>query len=243
MGLALSRFFGGSGAPDCGSRSARAGAACSASSTATAVNGMRMRLLLPPREGRGWVDLTERKPCYASVAKRRRDAKHSGRHNCVREPGDGTGRTPRERDPAVAASSALHGLEKLTVRLGVFHFVEQEFDGRELIHRVQELAQDPDLGELALVGDELFLAGAGTVDVDRREHALLGDAPVEVDFAVARALELLVDDIVHLRAGVDERGGEDREAAALLDVARRAKEALGTLQGAGVDAAGQHLAR
>ena len=107
---------------------------------------------------------------------------------------------------------------------------------------MQELAQDPHLGELALVGDELLLTRAGAVDVDRREYALLGDAPVEVDFAVTGALELLVDDVVHLRAGIDERRGEDRQAAALLDIARRAEETLRTLQRVGVHAAGQHLA-
>src|SRR5277367_5413562 len=92
MGLALSCFFGGSGAPDCGSRSATAGAACSASNTATAVKGMRMRVLLRPREGRGWADLTERKPRYASVAKRRRDAKHSRDLTIAGKQGVGTGR-------------------------------------------------------------------------------------------------------------------------------------------------------
>src|SRR6267154_2767438 len=75
----------------------------------------------------------------------------------------------------------------------------------------------------------------------RGEHALLGDAPVEVDLAVAGALELLVDDVVHLRARVDERRGENREAPALLDVTGGAEEALGTLQRVGVHAAGQHL--
>src|SRR6059058_4127511 len=65
-------------------------------------------------------------------------------------------------------TSALHRLEEIPVRLGVFHLVEQEFDRGELVHGVQELAQDPHLGELALVGDELFLARAGAVDVDRR---------------------------------------------------------------------------
>ena len=67
----------------------------------------------------------------------------------------------------------------------------------------------------------------GTVDVDGGEYALLGDAPIQMDLAVAGTLEFLVDHVVHLRAGIDQRGGEYREAAALLDVARRAEEALG----------------
>src|SRR6185437_1924049 len=126
--------------------------------------------------------------------------------------------------------SALHRFEEFAVRLGVLHLVEQELDRRQLIHGMQELAQDPHLGELTLVGNELLLAGPGTVDVDGREHALLGDAAVQVDLAVAGALELLVDHIVHLRAGIDQGSRENREAAAFLDVARGAKEALRPLQ-------------
>ena len=72
--------------------------------------------------------------------------------------------------------------------------------------------------------------------------ALLGDAAVEVELHVAGALELLVDHVVHARAGVDQGGGDDGQRAAFLDVAGGAEEALGPLQGVGVDAAGQDLA-
>ncbi len=57
-------------------------------------------------------------------------------------------------------SLPLHRLEELAVRLRIFHLVEQEFDRGELVHRMQQLAQDPHLRELALVGDELFLTRA-----------------------------------------------------------------------------------
>src|SRR5690242_9989188 len=87
--------------------------------------------------------------------------------------------------PVTLETLPLHGLEEFAVRLGVLHLVEQEFNGRELIHGVQELAQNPHLRELALVGNELLLTRAGAVDVDRRENTLLGDAPVEMDLAVA----------------------------------------------------------
>src|SRR6185436_11943218 len=126
---------------------------------------------------------------------------------------------------------SLHRLEELAVGLGVLHLVQQEFDRRQLVHRMQQLAQDPHLRQLTLVGDELFLARTRTIDVERREHALLGDAPVEMYLAVARALELLVDHVVHLGPRVDESRGQDREAAAFLDVARGAEEALRALQG------------
>ena len=82
----------------------------------------------------------------------------------------------------------------------------------------------------------------GTVDVDRREHALLGDAAIQMDFRIAGAFEFLENDVVHLRTGIDQRGGENGQAAALLDVARRAEEALRPLQRIRIHAAGEHLA-
>ncbi len=108
---------------------------------------------------------------------------------------------------------------------------------------MQQLAQNPDLGQFTVIGDELFLAGARPIDVDRREHPLLGDAPVEMDFAVARAFEFLVDHVVHLGTRVYQGRGQDRQTAAFLDVARCAEEALGPLQRIGVHTTGQHFAR
>ena len=121
--------------------------------------------------------------------------------------------------------------------------VEQEFHRLELVHRVEQLPQHPDLLQDVGLEQQLLAARAGAVDVDRRVDPLLGHAAVEVDLHVAGALELLVDHVVHPRAGVDQRGGDDRERAAFLDVARGAEEALRPLQRVGVDAAGQHLAR
>ena len=57
-----------------------------------------------------------------------------------------------------------------------------------------------------------------------------------MELHVAGALELLVDDLVHLGAGVDEGGRDDGDGAALLDVAGSAEEALGLLQRVGVNA-------
>ena len=109
--------------------------------------------------------------------------------------------------------------------------------------RRQHLAQHPDPAELPLVDEQLFLPGAGLVDVDGREDPPLDELAVEVDLHVAGALELLEDHIVHPRTGVDERGADDGQTAALLDVARGAEEPLGFLQRVGVDTAGEHLAR
>ena len=120
---------------------------------------------------------------------------------------------------------------------------EQEFHGRDLVHGGQQAAQDPDFLHFVRLHQQLLAAGAGAVDVDGREDAPLGDLALEVDFHVAGALELLVDHIVHARAGLDQRGGDDGQAAAFLDVAGGAEEFLRLVQRVGIDAAGQHLAR
>ena len=80
------------------------------------------------------------------------------------------------------------------------------------------------------------------VDVDGRPDALVDQPAVEVHFHVAGPLELLEDHLVHAAAGVDQGGGQDRQAAAFLDVAGGAEEALRLVQGVGVDAAGEDLA-
>ncbi len=90
---------------------------------------------------------------------------------------------------------------------------------------------------------QLFLAGAGAVDVDGREDAAVDQLAVQVQLHVAGALELLEDHVVHPGAGVDQGGGDDRQRAAFFDVAGRAEEPLRPLQGVGVDAAGEDLAR
>src|SRR5207249_2608657 len=109
--------------------------------------------------------------------------------------------------------------------------------------RRQHFAQHPDATELLFRDEELFLPRPALLNVDRREDAAIGELPIEMDFEVAGALELLEDDLVHARAGVDERRRHDRQRSAFLDVSRGAEEALGPLQGVAVDAAREDLAR
>jgi len=45
-----------------------------------------------------------------------------------------------------------------------------------------------------------------------------------------------------MRLPVSISAVDDRERAAFFDIARGAEKALGTLQGIGIDAAGQHFA-
>src|SRR5690606_25027158 len=59
---------------------------------------------------------------------------------------------------------------------------------------------------------------------------------------VAGALELLEDHRVTGRAGLHHGGGDDRQRAAVLDVARRAEEPLGRVQRGRVDTTGEDAA-
>src|SRR6185437_16503862 len=92
-----------------------------------------------------------------------------------------------------AASAAAHAFEELAVALGRLDLVEQEFHRLELVHRVEELAQDPDLLKDVGLQQQLLAARARAIHVDRRVDPLLGHPPVEVDLHVAGALEFLVD--------------------------------------------------
>jgi hypothetical protein len=103
---------------------------------------------------------------------------------------------------------------------------------------VEHPAQLPDLLELAPLEEELLVAGRAGVDVDGRVEAALGEPAVEPQLHVAGALELLEDDLVHLRAGLDQGRGQDGQRAALFDVAGRAEELLGRVQRPGVHTTG-----
>ena len=97
----------------------------------------------------------------------------------------------------MAESSALHGLEEFTVRLGVLHLVQQEFDRRELIHRMQQFAQDPDLGEFALVGG---LIGYGGILTDAYRlvgvytgRVLAGSKPADLPVQQSTKVSLVIN--------------------------------------------------
>jgi len=58
-------------------------------------------------------------------------------------------------------SSGVHRLEEFRVVLGVAQLVEQEVDRIHRAHRIEDPAQHVHLLEELLIGDQLFLAGAG----------------------------------------------------------------------------------
>nr|GEU28109.1 hypothetical protein [Tanacetum cinerariifolium] len=140
-------------------------------------------------------------------------------------------------------AAAAHHVEELGVVLRGAHFVEDELHRFDLVHRVQQLAQDPDLLQLVRLDQEFFAAGARFVQVDCRVHAFLGQAALQVHLHVAGTLEFFVDHVVHARAGFDQRGGDDGQRTAFFDVTGSAEETFRALQRVGVHTTGQHLAR
>src|SRR2546425_7908696 len=93
------------------------------------------------------------------------------------------------------------------------------------------------LGELLRRAEQLLAPRARLEHVHRGEDAPVRDRAIEDQLHVPGALELLEDHLVHAAPGVDEGGGEDRQAAAALAVARGAEELPRELQGPVVDAA------
>src|SRR3569833_383958 len=135
-------------------------------------------------------------------------------------------RTDIERVEAIGLQ-LVHVGEEFGVVANLLKTADEKFHCLGWRHRNEHFAEDPDALEVFLRDEELFLSGAGALDVDGREDALIDELAVKNDFHVAGALEFFKDDFVHAGAGIDECGGDDSERAAFLDVAGRAEEALG----------------
>src|SRR4051812_30672000 len=129
--------------------------------------------------------------------------------------------------------------QELDVVAGLLDLVEQQLDGLLRLERREHPAQLDDDRQLVGRQEDLLLAGARRVDVDGREDPLVRQPAVELELRVPGALELLEDDRVHRRAGLDQRRGEDGQRATVLDVAGGAEEALGRVQRRGVDTTGE----
>src|SRR5712691_317769 len=96
------------------------------------------------------------------------------------------------------------GGKKFLVRFRLTESLQQELFAFDLANRREHLAQKDDLPHHLGREQHLFAAGARRGDVDRGERAPFLELAVEDHFRVAGALELLVDHVVHPRAGVDE---------------------------------------
>ena len=142
----------------------------------------------------------------------------------------------------VARRNLRHVVKQVLVRLELIHALQHEIHRLRRIHLGKQLAQNPDALALVPRIEQVIAAGSGKQDVDGREDPAVRKGAVKLDFAVAGTLELLEYHIVHLGAGLGERGRQDGERTASLDVAGGTEEALGLLKGVGVHTSGQNLA-
>src|SRR5581483_1154690 len=100
-------------------------------------------------------------------------------------------------------------------------------------------ASPHDMGGFEFGGSEqlIFPAGAGFGDVKCGKNAPVGETAIEYDFEVARALELLGNDIVHHTAGVDQCRGNDRQRPVAFELPRGTKEAFREFKSTSVESA------
>ena len=99
-------------------------------------------------------------------------------------------------------------------------------------------ANGADAAVFVRVVEEIVLPGAGFLAVDGGVDAALHEFAVELDFQIPRAFELLKNHFVHLAVRLDERGGENGEAAAFLTLAGGTEELAHELERLVVHAAG-----
>ena len=134
--------------------------------------------------------------------------------------------------------------EEFLVAVGALEALdERRRSALGIVHIRQDPADTPNKRLDALVDKQILVAGTGLDGIDSREDSTVGQVAVELELHVAGALELLEDDLVHLGPGVDQRGCQDGERAAVLDVAGGTQKALGRVQRRGVHAAGYILYR
>src|SRR5919107_5778781 len=140
---------------------------------------------------------------------------------------------------AALPADALELAQELGVRAGLLELLYEELYLLARVQGVEDAADLPDPLGLGRLHEQLFLARGGVLDVDGGVDPAVRQLPIEPQLHVARALELLEDDLVHPAAGLDERGREYGQRPAVLDVARRAEELFGRVQRGRVDATGK----
>ena len=113
------------------------------------------------------------------------------------------------------------------------------FDG---VHLGNELTDNPHAVERCVIMQQIVAACRRLNEVDGREDTLVGERAVELDFRVTSTLELFEDHLIHLTAGIYQCRRDDGERSAALDVTGSTEEALGLLQGIGINTTGEHLA-
>ena len=82
--------------------------------------------------------------------------------------------------------------------------VEQELDGSNLVHRMQQLAQDPHTLQFVLGGEQFFTPRAGATNIDGGVNTFFRNLAIQVQFHVACTFEFLKNHFVHFGARLGE---------------------------------------
>src|SRR3989440_327916 len=106
----------------------------------------------------------------------------------------------RRRMAGPAMPLEFHRQQKLRVGTGLLEFLRHEFHRLHRRNPRQRLPQDVDALKLVGMIEQLLLARAAALDVDRREDAFLDKMTVQAQLHIACALELFKDDLIHARA-------------------------------------------
>src|SRR5690625_3293985 len=143
----------------------------------------------------------------------------------------------------LGADRAGRGLLHLEQELGVGRRGTQP--GQQQLHRLllvhprQQSAQFPQNLQLFLIDQQFLSPGARGVDVHGGEDAFVGQLAAEAQLQIPGALELLEDDLIHLRTGLYQGGRQDGQRTSVFDVARRTEELLRRVQRRSVHPTGQ----
>src|SRR5882672_7765506 len=94
----------------------------------------------------------------------------------------------RKTEASAHLAHRMHRGQEFLVRLGELELVQQQLHPLDGVELGERLAKEPDLLELVLLEEQLFLPRARLLDVDGREDPLVHQPAVEVDLHVAGPL-------------------------------------------------------
>src|SRR5690606_17717842 len=97
----------------------------------------------------------------------------------------------RLRTHVVGKGRVDYQFDELVVRLGIGQTFDQEVGRIGRAHRSHQFSEDPTHLPFPVGEEEFLFARSRAIDIDSREYPALRKAPVEVEFHVARTLELL----------------------------------------------------
>src|SRR5699024_11517095 len=105
-------------------------------------------------------------------------------------------------------------------------------------HGVEHFAQYPHVLKIILRYQALFAAGAGFLNMNRREYTFFSSTAIKVQLHVTRTLKLFENHFIHFRASFHKGGGKNSEAAAFFNITRSTKKAFRAFESVGIHTTG-----